>query len=169
LIESAVRRPCVRRHALAMRAHRKGTIQQAAFQTLLIPLDATCSSLRRVRSPELAGCLDWIDPASFHRAASAHAMHQPVMNSTERDRELVARCAPERARLREAQAMRVRARRSREPLFSLAAGLSRSRPPLAPISSRSATTVAGISIHPPSPRFTPKPRPSRQAKIELSE
>ena len=59
--------------------------------------------------PELAGRFNRID-ADFLPPSLliAHAMHESMMNATERDHELVAGLAPERPRLREAQVVRIR-------------------------------------------------------------
>ena len=59
--------------------------------------------------PELAGCLHWIDAGFLPPGRLiAHPVHQPMMDSTERDREFVAHLAPKGAGLQEAQMMRIR-------------------------------------------------------------
>ena len=47
-------------------------------------------------------------PTSCHQAPHSHAMHEPVMDATERDGEFVAGLAAERPWLHEAQMVRVR-------------------------------------------------------------
>jgi hypothetical protein len=107
--------------------------------------------------PEPAGDLDRIHAGLLPpRALVARAMHRTMMPPTEGDRELIADLAAERTRLQVAQVMRVGWLATadqawllgdrgasgcdnavvRQPrALSLAAGLSRLGPPLAPISS----------------------------------
>ena len=58
--------------------------------------------------PELASRFDRVDPGILPPSRFiAYPMHEPVMNATERDRELVAGLAAERRRLHLPQMMRI--------------------------------------------------------------
>jgi hypothetical protein len=82
------------------RSHGHGLFRMPGFGFVFIKTGAF---------PELAGRLHRINvgfrpPGGF----IAHPVHQPMMDSTERDREFVAHLAAERARLREAEMMWIR-------------------------------------------------------------
>jgi hypothetical protein len=59
--------------------------------------------------PQLAGDLHGLDPSFLPPSAFiAQAMHKPMMNATQRDREFIAGLASERSWLCEAEMVRVR-------------------------------------------------------------
>ena len=73
-------------------------------------LGGSLAAFRALRTvPELARNVDGVDAGLFPPGGFiAHAMHQPMMDAAERDREFVACLAAQGARLHVAKMMRVR-------------------------------------------------------------